>query len=65
MVTVPAEQQSLPSLLPRLGRAELFINCGLARDCSSYLAKMLENPAIHGVDLQRTVVLHMATGDVL
>ncbi|MZE80918.1 hypothetical protein GTY57_29405 [Streptomyces sp. SID5475] len=53
----------MPSLLPRLGSAELFINWGLGLDSSSYLAKMLENPAAHGVDLQRTVVLHMATGD--
>ncbi|MET8030938.1 hypothetical protein [Streptomyces avermitilis] len=38
------------------------INWGLRADSTAYLAKMLTDPAGHGIDLDRTVVLYMATG---
>jgi hypothetical protein len=43
--------------------AELVINWGLGVDSTAYLVKMLEDPAAHGVDLARTMVLHELTGD--
>lgn len=42
---------------------ELVINWGLGVDSTAYLVRMLEDPAAHGVDLARTVVLHQLTGD--
>lgn len=41
---------------------ELVINWGLGVDSTAYLVKMLEDPAAHGVDLARTMVLHELTG---
>lgn len=41
---------------------ELVINWGLGRHSSAYLARILTDPAAHGVDPARTVVLHMAVG---
>lgn len=42
---------------------ELVINWGLGVDSSAYLVRMLEDPAAHGVDLARTMVMHELTGD--
>ena len=42
---------------------ELVINWGLGVDSTAYMVRMLEDPAVHGVDLARTVVLHQLTGD--
>ncbi|MGW0628476.1 hypothetical protein [Streptomyces sp. NPDC002758] len=41
---------------PRIG------DRGLGADSTAYLAKMLTDPAAHGIDLERTAVLYMATG---
>ncbi|MCX4462484.1 hypothetical protein OOK58_00150 [Streptomyces sp. NBC_01728] len=41
---------------------DTIINWGLGADSSAYLAKMLTDPTAHGIDLDRTVVLYMATG---
>ncbi len=41
---------------------DTVINWGLGADSSAYLARMLTDPAGHGIDLDRTVVLYMATG---
>lgn len=51
--------------VPRHGGegVELVINWGLGVDSTTYMVKMLEDPAAHGVDLARTVVLHELTGD--
>ncbi|MEU5281681.1 hypothetical protein AB0G87_35335 [Streptomyces asoensis] len=38
------------------------INWGLGADSTAYLARMLTDPAAHGIDLERTAVLYMATG---
>ncbi|MDT0392915.1 hypothetical protein [Streptomyces dubilierae] len=38
------------------------INWGLGTDSTAYLARMLTDPVAHGIDLERTVVLYMATG---
>jgi hypothetical protein len=35
----------------------------LGVDSTAYLVKMLEDPAAHGVDLARTLVMHQLTGD--
>ncbi|MER7568875.1 hypothetical protein ABTZ93_38990 [Streptomyces sp. NPDC097941] len=42
---------------------ELVINWELGVDSTAYLVKMLEDPAAHGVDLARTLVMHQLTGD--
>ncbi|WP_079076570.1 hypothetical protein [Streptomyces europaeiscabiei] len=42
---------------------ELVINWGLGVASTAYLVKMLEDPAAHGVDLARTLVMHQLTGD--
>ncbi|MGK3943326.1 hypothetical protein ABK046_33415 [Streptomyces caeruleatus] len=42
---------------------ELVINWGLGVDSTAYLVKMLDDPAAHGVDLARTLVMHQLTGD--
>ncbi|MFI6340741.1 hypothetical protein [Streptomyces sp. NPDC050535] len=41
---------------------DTVINWGLGADSTAYLAKMLTDPAGYGIDLDRTVVLYMATG---
>ncbi|MGW7719816.1 hypothetical protein ACWGKK_36735 [Streptomyces chartreusis] len=41
---------------------DTVINWGLGADSTAYLAEMLTDPAAYGIDLERTVVLHMATG---
>lgn len=41
---------------------DTVINWGLGADSTAYLAKMLTAPARYGIDLERTVVLYMATG---
>jgi len=41
---------------------DTVINWGLGADSTAYLARMLTDPAAHGIDLDRTVVLYMATG---
>ncbi|GGP80802.1 hypothetical protein [Streptomyces melanogenes] len=41
---------------------DTVINWGLGADSTAYLARMLTDPAAHGIDLQRTAVLYMATG---
>ncbi|MFD9791327.1 hypothetical protein ACFWXK_10280 [Streptomyces sp. NPDC059070] len=41
---------------------DVVINWGLGVDSSAYLARMLTAPASHGIDLERTAVLYMATG---
>ncbi|MER8226495.1 hypothetical protein ABTZ58_39660 [Streptomyces sp. NPDC094143] len=51
--------------LPGLNRDEevdTVINWGLGADSTAYLARMLTDPAAHGIDLERTAVLYMATG---
>ncbi|MEV5358189.1 hypothetical protein [Streptomyces sp. NPDC052693] len=51
--------------LPGLSQDEevdTVINWGLGVDSTAYLARMLTDPAAHGIDLERTVVLYMATG---
>ncbi|MCW8101648.1 hypothetical protein [Streptomyces tauricus] len=40
---------------------DTVINWGLGADSTAYLARMLTDPAAHGIDLNRTVVLYMAT----
>ncbi|WP_331765367.1 hypothetical protein OG747_52935 (plasmid) [Streptomyces sp. NBC_01384] len=51
--------------LPRPGGedVELVIHWGAGVDSSAYLVRMLEDPAAHGVDLDRTMVMHELTGD--
>ena len=41
---------------------DTVINWGLGADSTAYLARVLTDPAAHGIDLERTVVLCMATG---
>ncbi|MEU8952026.1 hypothetical protein [Streptomyces sp. NPDC048489] len=41
---------------------DTVINWGLGADSTAYLAKMLTDPAAHGIDLERTAVVYMATG---
>jgi hypothetical protein len=41
---------------------DTVINWGLGADSTAYLARMLTAPATHGIDLDRTAVLYMATG---
>ncbi|WP_405764540.1 hypothetical protein OHU34_03280 [Streptomyces sp. NBC_00080] len=41
---------------------DTVINWGLGTDSTAYLAKMLTDPTAYGIDLDRTVVLYMATG---
>ncbi|MET9122184.1 hypothetical protein [Streptomyces sp. NPDC004528] len=41
---------------------DTVINWGLGADSTAYLARMLTDPAAHGIDLDRTAVLYMATG---
>ncbi|WP_405663596.1 MULTISPECIES: hypothetical protein [unclassified Streptomyces] len=38
------------------------VACLCAVDSTTYLVKMLEDPAAHGVDPARTTVLHQLTG---
>ncbi|MFF8676167.1 hypothetical protein [Streptomyces sp. NPDC015242] len=60
---MPAAVHTPP--LPGLSRDEevdTVINWGLGADSTAYLARMLTDPAAHGIDLERTVVLYMATG---
>ncbi|MCX5251928.1 hypothetical protein OG895_43560 [Streptomyces sp. NBC_00201] len=51
--------------LPGLSSADdldTVINWGLGADSTAYLARMLTDPDAHGIDLERTAVLYMATG---
>ncbi|MFJ6901947.1 hypothetical protein [Streptomyces hokutonensis] len=60
---MPRTAHTLP--LPGLSTTDdldTVINWGLGADSTAYLAKMLTDPAAHGIDLERTAVLHMATG---
>jgi hypothetical protein len=41
---------------------DTVINWGLGADSTAYLARMLTDPTAHGIDLDRTAVLYMATG---
>ncbi|MEV8597342.1 hypothetical protein [Streptomyces sp. NPDC052012] len=41
---------------------DLVISLGLGVDSTAYLVKMLDDPAAHGVDLARTMVIHQLTG---
>ncbi|MFI8932409.1 hypothetical protein ACIG3E_32695 [Streptomyces sp. NPDC053474] len=41
---------------------DTLVNWGLGVDSTAYIAKMLTDPAAHGIDLDRTAVLYMATG---
>jgi len=41
---------------------DTVINWGAGADSTAYLAKMLTAPDAHGIDLERTAVLYMATG---
>ncbi|WP_369383288.1 hypothetical protein [Streptomyces sp. cg36] len=41
---------------------DTVVNWGLGADSTAYIARMLTDPAAHGIDLQRTAVLYMATG---
>ncbi|MEU0853351.1 hypothetical protein ABZ387_36335 [Streptomyces flaveolus] len=52
---------SLPGLSTTDG-LDTVINWGLGADSTAYLAQMLTAPAAHGIDLDRTADLHMATG---
>ncbi|MFI0772613.1 hypothetical protein ACH4TQ_48320 [Streptomyces sp. NPDC021218] len=62
---MPSTPARLPEPLPGLGRGDVdvVINWGLGRDSSSIIARLLDDPAAHGIDLERTAVIHMATGD--
>ncbi|HLL32382.1 MAG TPA: hypothetical protein VK545_00505 [Streptomyces sp.] len=58
---MPACQEALPGVeLP--GDVDLVINWGLGVDSSAMIARILEDPDAHGVDLERTAVVHMAVG---
>ncbi|WP_031510889.1 hypothetical protein [Streptomyces megasporus] len=53
---------TLPGLeLP--GTVDTVVNWGLGVDSTAMIARILEDPAAHGVDLDRTAVVHMATGN--
>lgn len=52
---------SLPGLSTP-DEVDTVINWGSGADSTAYLARILTNPAAHGIDLERTVVLYMATG---
>ncbi|MER6851569.1 hypothetical protein AB0A81_27375 [Streptomyces flaveolus] len=52
---------SLPGLSTTDG-LDSVINWGLGADSTAYLARMLTAPAAHGIDLDRSAVLYMATG---
>ncbi|MGM7439867.1 hypothetical protein [Streptomyces tunisiensis] len=52
---------SLPGLAAD-DELDTVINWGLGADSTAYLARMLTGPAAHGIDLDRTAVLYMATG---
>ncbi|MET8291497.1 hypothetical protein ABZV80_40945 [Streptomyces sp. NPDC005132] len=41
---------------------DTVINWGLGADSTAYLAKILTDPAAHGIDLERTAIIYMATG---
>ncbi|MFI9040930.1 hypothetical protein [Streptomyces sp. NPDC053726] len=41
---------------------DTIVNWGLGADSTAYLARMLADPAVYGIDLDRTAVLYMATG---
>ncbi|MEU6610301.1 hypothetical protein ABZ922_35535 [Streptomyces shenzhenensis] len=52
---------SLPGL-STTGDLDTVINWGLGADSTAYLAQMITAPDVHGIDLERTAVLYMATG---
>ncbi|NUK21656.1 hypothetical protein [Streptomyces lunaelactis] len=41
---------------------DTVINWGLGADSTAYIAEMLTDPTAHGINLERTAVLYMATG---
>ncbi|WP_328743728.1 hypothetical protein OHT57_46975 [Streptomyces sp. NBC_00285] len=53
---------SLPGLSAADDDLDTIINWGAGADSSAYIAKMLTAPDAHGIDLDRTAVLYMATG---
>ncbi|OIJ99017.1 hypothetical protein BIV25_10955 [Streptomyces sp. MUSC 14] len=55
---------SLPGL-STTDSLDTIVNWGLGADSTACLARMLTDPAAHGIDLERTAVLYMATGSVL
>lgn len=60
---MPRTAYTLP--LPGLSTTDgldTVINWGLGTDSTTHLAEMLTDPAAHGIDLERTAVLYMATG---
>ncbi|MFE4756044.1 hypothetical protein ACFRIB_38435 [Streptomyces mirabilis] len=61
---MPAHTAYTPSLpgLTANDNLDTVINWGLGADSTAYLARMLTDPAAHGIDLERTAVLYMATG---
>ncbi|MFF1517075.1 hypothetical protein [Streptomyces sp. NPDC058305] len=62
---MPSARTAYTLALPGLTATDdinTVINWGLGADSTAYLAKMLTDPAGHGIDLDRTVVLYMATG---
>ena len=50
------------ALRPGREGVDLVISWGLGVDSTAYLVKMLDDPAAHGVDLARTMVIHQLTG---
>ncbi|MET9914788.1 hypothetical protein ABZZ74_50365 [Streptomyces sp. NPDC006476] len=53
---------SLPGLSAADDDLDIIINWGVGADSSAYIAKMLTAPGAHGIGLDRTAVLYMATG---
>ncbi|MGW4888126.1 hypothetical protein [Streptomyces murinus] len=53
---------SLPGLSAADDDLDTIINWGAGADSSAYIAKMLTAPDAHGIDLDRTAILYMATG---
>jgi hypothetical protein len=45
------------------GGVDLILNWGLGVDSTACFLRMLEDPVHHGLDLRRTAVIHMVTGD--
>ncbi|MEU6511032.1 hypothetical protein [Streptomyces sp. NPDC046942] len=53
---------ALPGLTADDDDLDTVINWGLGADSTAYLARALTDPAAYGIDLERTVVLYVATG---
>ncbi|MFI6055956.1 hypothetical protein ACIBCO_38520 [Streptomyces violascens] len=60
--TAPSPQLSLFGPAPSDAEVDAVINWGLGCDSTAYVARMLTAPTAYGIDLERTVVLYMATG---